>query len=105
MGSPRRQIRHDAVTRRHGHFLRGDHSSSVPQRRVPPFPRDREVFSRTFPSASSQALSIGAGPSRFGRRTKESHTVIDRPRPSATKALVFHVQRIASACAAGSTHA
>jgi hypothetical protein len=37
---PRRQIRHNAVTRPHGHFLRTLCRHPRPQRRVPPFPRN-----------------------------------------------------------------
>jgi hypothetical protein len=48
--SPGRQIRYNAETRPHGHFLRTLLSSSEPQRHVPPFPRDHEAFSRVFPS-------------------------------------------------------
>ena len=38
----------------HGHFLRIPLSSSEPQRRVPPFPHDREAIRGAFPSAVVQ---------------------------------------------------
>ena len=102
--SPGRQIRYNAVTPRTVNFLRipcrhSSHSAVCLRFRATgrhPQAHSRRVRPRLCP--------IGGRAGRFGRQTKESHAVIDRPRPSAMKALVFHVQRIASACAADSTH-
>jgi hypothetical protein len=62
MGSPRCQIRQNAVARPHGRFLRILQSSSEAQCRVPPFPRHREASAGAFPSVVQGSVENRVNP-------------------------------------------